>query len=183
MCFLTPLHRVHIRALSSQPQIEDEEEDVTEETTDSVQAPHQAPSVKVTKLPKDQTRYHLGGLLEGQGLKAKFTHIKIVPGGVLDFNHAFVVCRSSSDATEVAEFLNGRQIGRQNVAARVCGKEGMNANIYFMHMHICIVYCTVHILYNADACVHRIGTYTYRMKSKVNVIHSLMLMVFIVDLL
>ena len=183
MCFLTPLHRVHIRALSSQPQIEDAEEDATEETTDGVQAPHQWPSVKVTKLPKDQTHYHLGGLLEGQGLKAQISGIKIVSGGVFDFNHAFVVCRSGSDATEVAEFLNGRQSGRQNVAARVCGKEGMNVNISFMHAHICTVYCTVHILYNADACVHRIGTYTYRMKSKVNVIHSLMLMVFIVDLL
>ena len=153
------MHFVHVRALSSQPPIENKEEDATEETTEGVQAPHQWPSVKVTKLPKDQTHYHLSGLLVGLGLKAKFSHIKIVSGGVLDFNHAFVVCRSSSDATEVAEFLNGRQIGRQNVAARVCGKEGMNADISFMHMHMCIVYCTVHIPYNTDARVHRIGTY------------------------
>lgn len=155
------MHLVHIRALSSQLSIEDVEEDVTEETTDS-QARHQWPSVKVTKLPKDQTRYHLSGLLEGQGLKAKFSRIKIVQGDVLDFNHAFVVCHSSSDATEVAVFLNGRPIGGQKVAARVCGKEGMNANISCIHMHICIVYCTVHILYNKDACVHSIGIYVYK---------------------
>ena len=85
---------------------------------------HQLPSVKVTNLSKDQTRYHISAFLEGHGMRARFSHIKIVQGGVLDLNHAFVVCKSSSDAGTVAELLNGKLIGKKKVAARVCGTEG-----------------------------------------------------------
>ena len=129
---------VHFRALSSRSSVE-EEEDVTEETAEGYKPSHHLPSVKVTKLPKDQTRYHLSGLLEGHGLRAKFSHIKIVMGGAVDLNHAFVVCHSRSDASEVAKFLNGRLIGRQNVTARVLGMEGLNAN-ECCTPHTCIVH-------------------------------------------
>lgn len=155
------INPVHIRALSSKSSVDDKEDD-TEESADSVKPRHQLPSVKVTKLAKDQTRYHLSGLLEGQGLKAK--SIKIITGDVLDFNHAFVVCYSSRDAVQVAEFLNGRQIGRQNVTARVCGAEGLNANscyvITYTHLthiqHCLALACALNsiaVAYNTTVCI------------------------------
>ena len=155
------INPVHIRALSSKSSVDDKEDDA-EESADSVKPRHQLPSVKVTKLAKDQTRYHLSGLLEGQGLKAK--SIKIITGDVLDFNHAFVVCYSSRDAGQVAEFLNGRLIGRQKVTARVCGAEGLNANscyvVVYTHLthiqHCLALACALNsiaVAHNTTVCI------------------------------
>lgn len=57
-------------------------------------------------------------------------------------------------------------------------KVRMNANFPFINI-LCIF--VLYSTYNTDACVYELG---FRMvKSKVNVIHCLMIMVFIVDIL